>query len=252
MIDHDDIHALAGEYVLGTLDGVERHAVDVRRRVDPILDQAIARWETHLSPLTSQVLDVAPPADLLRRIQQRLDAATPMRSQTSAAVTPGSGAAPTTGAAVIDLTRRLRRWQMATVATTALAAGLAGLVVLRPAPVTEQSYVAAFVANDELPRFMLTIDLAKRELMIRPVGAERLSGRTYQLWIASDRLGPDPRSLGILDDGSAPLQRRSLDAFDPNLLRTATFGVSIEQAGGSVTGRPAPGALHAKLLPVAP
>jgi anti-sigma-K factor RskA len=35
------------------------------------------------------------------------------------------------------------------------------------------------------------------------------------------------------------------------LLQRATFGVSLERAGGSTTGRPSPGALHAKLLPVA-
>ena len=99
---------------------------------------------------------------------------------------------------------------------------------------------------------MLTIDLAKRELTIRPVGAERLQNKTYQLWIASDQLGPAPRSLGVLDDGAAPLQRKTLNQYDPNLLRTATFGVSIEQSGGSVTGQPAAGALHAKLFPVAP
>jgi anti-sigma-K factor RskA len=249
MIDRDDIDALAGEYVLGTLDGVERHAVDTRRRTDPILDQAIRGWELRLAPLTADVAAVAPPADLLARIEGRLEGAEPPRVAAGAA---GTGSAPVAAAVVIDLNRRLRRWQAATAVTTALAAGLAGLAVLRPVPPAEQSYVAAFVANDELPRFMLTIDLAKRELTIRPVGAERLAGRTYQLWIASDQLGPAPRSLGVLDDGSAPLQRRSLNAYDPNLLRAATFGVSIEPPGGSPTGLPSPGALHAKLLPVTP
>jgi anti-sigma-K factor RskA len=244
MIDRDDIDALAGEYVLGTLDGVERFAVETRRRTDPVLDQAIREWERRLGPLTNEARSIAPPPDLFKRIEQRIEGAPRVASASLIAAQPAS--------TVVDLTRRLRRWQFATAVTTAIAAGLAGLVVLRPAPPAEQNYVAAFVANDELPRFMLTIDLAKRELMIRPVGAERLQGRTYQLWIASDQLGPDPRSLGILDDGTAPLQRRSLDAFDPNLLRAATFGVSIEPAGGSTTGRPSPGALHAKLLPVTP
>jgi anti-sigma-K factor RskA len=165
-----------------------------------------------------------------------------------------SGAPPRDGRrdTVVTLQRRVRRWQWATAASSALAAGLAAFAWLTPQAPGPQSYVAAFVANDELPRFLLTIDLAKRELTLRPVGAERLQDRTYQLWIASDQLGPAPQSLGVLDDGSAPVQRRVLDQYDPALLRTATFGVSIEPRGGSPTGRPSPGALHAKLLPAAP
>ena len=88
-----------------------------------------------------------------------------------------------------------------------------------------------------------------RELTIRPVGAERQPGKTYQMWIASDQLGPAPQSLGLVDETLAPT-RKSLAGFDANLLQKATFGVSLEPTGGSPTGRPTSPALHAKLLPV--
>lgn len=243
MSDLDDIDARAGEYVLGTLDASERTAVEAERAHDIRLDAAIHAWERRLLPLARETAGVTPPPDLFERIEHQI-------AKTKAA--PLSNAQ--SSAQVIALQSRVKRWQWATVGTTALAATFAGVAVFRDTilPPKPQSFVAAFVANDELPRFMLTIDLASRELTIRPVGADRLQGKTYQLWIASDQLGPSPRSLGVLDDGSTELQRKRLTDFDPNLLRAATFGVSIEDAGGSRTGRPAPGALHAKLVPAKP
>lgn len=242
MTDLDDIDALAGEYVLGTLDLAERRAVEARCLREPALAAAIAAWERRLAPALTGVAPVAPPGDLFRRIEAEI-------GRTAARL----GLAPPVSN-VVALQRSVTRWRWATAATTALAASMALFAVFRDfvLPPQPQSFVAAFVKNDDLPQFMLTIDLASRELTIRPVGAEKLQGRTYQLWIASDRLGPSPQSLGVLDDGSTPLQRKSLASYDPNLLQTATFGVSIEAAGGSQTGRPSPGALHAKLVPAKP
>lgn len=243
MSELDDIDARAGEYVLGTLDAAERAAVDAARGKDARLDAAIRDWERRLTPLVHEVELVSPPPDLLQRIERDIAKLSGAAADTSAS-----------SAEVIALRSRVKRWQWATVGATALAATFAGVAVFRDVllPPKPQSFVAAFVTNDELPRFMLTIDLATRELTIRPVGADRLQGKTYQLWIASDQLGPAPRSLGVLDDGSSELQRKRLTDYDPNLLRAATFGVSIEDAGGSRSGRPAAGALHAKLVPAKP
>ncbi len=240
MSEPEDIDALAGEYVLGTLSAAERQAIDARRGREPTVAAAIAAWEVRLAPLTASTANVTPPSDLFGRIE--------------AAIAKAQQPPPQPSANVIDLQRRVTRWRWATVAASAMAASFAFVAVFRDAiiPPTPQTFVAAFVKDDQLPSFMLTIDLATRELTIRPVGAEKLAGKTYQLWIASDRLGPAPRSLGVLDDGSLPLQRKSLTEYDPNLLQAATFGVSIESAGGSTTGRPSPGALHAKLLPAKP
>ncbi len=237
MSDRDDIEALAGDYVLGALDASERHLVDIRRRTDATLDGAITDWERRLAPLMVETRAVPPPPSLLRRIE---------------AAIAGIVSQPTNDN-VLVLQRNLARWRGLAVATSALAASLALFAVFRDQvlPPKPQSFVAAFVKNDELPQFMLTVDLASRELTIRPIGADRLQGKTYQLWITSEQIGP-PRSLGVLDDGSGPLQRKSLDAYDPGQLQTATFGVSVEPAGGSPTGRPAPGALHAKLVPARP
>ena len=95
----------------------------------------------------------------------------------------------------------------------------------------------------------MSIDLETRAVIIRPVSATLPEGKTYQLWIASDQLGPAPKSLGLLESASAPTTR-SLGEFDPALLRDATFGISLEPEGGSPTGRPTGPAIHGRLIPV--
>ena len=41
----EDLHVLAGEYVLGTLPAAERQAVEYRLPADPALQHAVAEWE---------------------------------------------------------------------------------------------------------------------------------------------------------------------------------------------------------------
>ena len=69
MNDPEDIEGLAGEYVLGTLDPLERARLASQRARDPKLDAAIAMWERRLSPLDETTNDVEPPGDMLARIE---------------------------------------------------------------------------------------------------------------------------------------------------------------------------------------
>jgi anti-sigma-K factor RskA len=80
------------------------------------------------------------------------------------------------------------------------------------------------------------------------VAAERQPGKSYQLWIATEQSGGTPQSLGLIEDRS-DITRTVLSAYDPAVVQKATFGVSLEPAGGSPTGRPTGPALHAKLIP---
>lgn len=234
----EDIDALAADYVLGTLDARERADVEARRAREPVLAAAIAAWERRLAPLAGTVKAITPPADMLSRIERRLGVAS-----------AGDGGG---GAEVISLLEaRVKRWRNVALGASALAASLVLAIGVRETMVPKpQSYVAVFNQGDVLPSFTMTIDLATREVTVRPIGASRQPGRTYQLWIASDQLGPGPRSLGLLGDGGAPA-RVSLATYEPALLQRATFGVSLEEAGGSRSGRPTEPALHSKLVPVA-
>ncbi len=235
MTTDDDIDALAGEYVLGTLDPAERSVVAARRQREPALDAAIRDWEQRLAPLDAETREIAPPIGLWSRIERRLDAPA------------DDGAMPTE---IGQLRRQVQRWRRAAIAASAIAAALVVTVGVREQLYRAQptSFVGVFQHGDIQPVFYLTIDLKTRELTLRPVSAERQPGKTYQLWIASNEIGPAPQSLGLVDDELAPT-RKSLTGFDPALLRRATFGVSLEPEGGSPTGRPTSPALHAKLLP---
>lgn len=235
MSERDDIEDMAGEYVLGTLDVGERTTVAARRQREPALDAAIRAWETRLAPLNAEYAEATPASDLLTRIEAAIDA---------------QAAGSTEVGKITTLKRRVTRWRLGTIGATAVAAALAGILLIRqPAPPADpQEFVAVFHHDDTQPAFVMSINLATRQLTIRPVEAEKPTNKTYQLWIASDRLGPGPKSLGLLDASFQPTQKM-LAQYDTDLLRTATFGISLEPEGGSPTGRPTGPAIHGKLIP---
>jgi anti-sigma-K factor RskA len=207
-----------------------------------LLEAAIGAWERRLAPLDAETGSVAPPGDLFARIERRIDLAP--------STAPAAEPAIANVTELAELRRQLRSWRRMAVAASMMAASLLLLIGIRETAdwARRGTYVAVFQKDDVAPAFYLTINLKTRELTLRPVRAERQPGKTYQLWIASDQIGPAPQSLGLVNDDLAPT-RKSLTGFDPALLRRATFGVSLEPEGGSPTGRPTSPALHAKLLP---
>jgi anti-sigma-K factor RskA len=234
----DDIDLLAAEYVLGTLDASARTALAARRQREPALDAAIRAWEGRLGPLGEEVRPVEPPAGLLGRIEARI---------------AGASAAGADRGRISSLEAEAGRWRRAAVAASALAASLALFIGVRELvyPPKPETFVAVFQKDDAQPAFVLSVDLATRQMTIRPVTAERQPGKSYQLWIVGDRIGTVPRSLGLIDDTLAPT-RKSLADYEPAVLQNATFGVSVEPAGGSPTGRPTGAAIHGKLIPAKP
>lgn len=237
MNDRDDLDTLAAEFVLGTLDARERESVAARRQREPELDALIADWEQRLAPLNDEVQPVQPGPELLTRIEQRIDAL------------PQTPAKHDDPAAIVSLNRRVRRWQWSTAVASMAAVILMAVLVLQPArQQPPQSFVAVFQQNDQQPAFMLSVDLNDRALSIRPITAEPVQGKSYQLWIKADPLGPTPRSVGVLGDNMT-LDAAALRDYDPELLRQATFGISVEPEGGSPTGQPTGPAIHGYLYP---
>jgi anti-sigma-K factor RskA len=233
MTERDEIDVLAGEYVLGTLDAEERAAANARRRRDPALNAAIEAWEHRLAPLAETVPSVTPPEKVRVRVEEAL------------AKIPAAQAS----ASVVALKRQAQGWRRVALAASALAACLLVAIVVRersrPEPVS--SYVAVFQKDDASPAFLLTVDLDKRQLSVQRVAAEPQSAKSYQLWIASEKIGDAPRSLGLIEAKDATTQR-TLAKYDRAIVEGATFGISLEPAGGSPTGRPTGPAFHAKLI----
>lgn len=117
-----------------------------------------------------------------------------------------------------------------------------------PAP---QNYVAVFQKDNVSPAFVLTVDLASRTVAVRRVAADVPAGKTYQLWIAADPLGPGMHSLGLVENGNPGVQQ-AIAKIDPAVVQQATFGVSLEPAGGSPTGQPTGPAFVTKLIATSP
>src|SRR5882757_526236 len=82
MSDADDIDGLAAEYVVGSLDALERKEVAARRKVDATLDAAIRAWENRLGALSDAVPKVEPPQGLFLKIAREVwrPAAEPVRT----------------------------------------------------------------------------------------------------------------------------------------------------------------------------
>ncbi|CAA2143893.1 anti-sigma factor domain-containing protein [Hyphomicrobium sp. ghe19] len=235
MTDDNDIDAIAGEYVLGTLDAGERAAVAARRLREPALDVAIQEWERRLAPLAELVPVASPPDDTLAKIEARIDE---------------KGIASSGSATIVDLRRRLRLWRTTAIAASAIAASLVvalGVRDFQPRP-KQQNLVAVLQKDAASPAFLVTVNIEDRIMTVQPVAAKPEPGKSYELWIVQDSLGA-PKSLGVIDEPKA-MTRPTLAAYKPDVIESATFAVSLEPEGGSPTGQPTgPVVFAGKLIP---
>ena len=223
--DGPDREGQAAEYVLGTLSAFERAEIAARLDVDAELADAVARWETLLAPLAFAVPEVAPPTDLWPAIERRLVSG--FRPQLH--VVKESVATPEEEPTGV--------WRIWAIAATIAALAFGGLFVrerLMERPGPGEPLVAALSADGKTPAFLISVDVARRELVIRRAGAETPVDNSHELWLVSDKLGK-PVSLGLV--GSAA-SSAALAKFDPATFEGATYAVSLEPRGGSTTGQP--------------
>ena len=78
-----------------------------------------------------------------------------------------------------------------------------------------------------------------KNFTVRKVGADPEAGKSYELWMVSDKL-PQPRSLGVIG-GSDFTARPVLASYDADTINSATYAVTVEPAGGSPDGQAALG-----------
>lgn len=165
---------------------------------------------------------------------------------------------------VIRLSSQARRWRGVASLMTALAAVLVAMIgvqlfspdslpaSLRPKPRTQvvevktpaspaapsAQYVALLQGSAGGPAFILTVDGATRNFTVRKVGAPPVeSGKSYELWLISDKLGGRPRSLGVIGNNDFTA-RTVLTGFDSDVINGGVYAVTVEQAGGSPDGAP--------------
>lgn len=246
--------SLAAEYVLGTLDADERPKAQALRETNAVFAARVYYWERRLGELNSMVQAVEPPAETWEKVAARIEGV----ATSEKFVLPNIEEPAATGKNnIIDVMRRLRYWREGTIITGTVAATLAGLVVTStvspdamPAPlrakphevvktaVVKSEVPARFVAvlqqNNTSPAFILTVDIEGRSLTVRRVAADPQAGKSYELWLLSDRF-PTPQSLGVVGDTDFAVDSK-LSAYDAATITGATYAVSLEPEGGSPTG----------------
>jgi anti-sigma-K factor RskA len=267
----EDHIALAAEYALGTLDANERAQVETMMALDRDFVAVVQAWEFRLGALNQMVGAVEPRPELWERIKAAIGHSEPQapivlpeppRPVVEAMV--GEPVAPpmSDGSNVIRLTAQARRWRNLASAMTALAAALIAMLaveVYKPdllpgalrskprvqivevrsppvAPGLSGQYVAILQGQAGSPAFILTVDGATKNFTVRKVGASPETGKSFELWLISDKL-PRPRSLGVIG-GSDFTARPVLSGYDQDVISGATYAVTVEQAGGSPDGVP--------------
>ena len=227
--DPQERDVLAGEYVLGTLDGASRQEVEAALSRDADLQRRVLAWEERLLPLARAAVEPA---------------ATPADGWSRLAAAIGAGARQ--GPAGPRPSLALRAWRSVPLwrAATGLSAAAAILLAVLPARETG--------AGDRPTRFFAVLqvrDAAGGEagpgwvIQVGEDGTVRSTplgrvdpgeGRALQLWTLWDP-ARGPVSLGILPPGGAvrlPAERL------PTIGGGQLFEITLEPSAGSPTGRP--------------
>jgi anti-sigma-K factor RskA len=265
----EDHIALAAEYALGTLDAEERAQVEAMMSVDKDFTAMVDAWEQKLGVLNQMVGAVEPRPFIWDNIKAAIGHAGAQKPLALPEAPPPpvpeiaqAAEVAVDNSNVVRFARQARRWRTIATATTAIAAALIAIVAvgvyqpdllpdgLRPTPRTQvvevktpaapaapsAQYVAVLQKEGGAPAFILTVDGATRNFTIRKVDAAPEPGKSFELWLISDRL-PKPRSLGIIG-GSDFNVSSALASYDPGMVNAATYAVTVEQAGGSPDGAP--------------
>jgi len=263
----EDHIALAAEYALGTLDAEERAQVEAMMSADKDFTAMVEAWEHKLGALNQMVGSVEPRPEVWDKIRTATGLAEPQAPLVLPDAPQPVAAEVSEPVAIVDtsnvirLSTEVRRWRNVATLTTAIAAALVAMIAVgvyqpdllpervRPKPRTQvvevkipsapapsAQYVAVLQKEGGSPGFILTVDGATRNFWIRKVGASAEPGKSFELWLISDKL-PQPRSLGVVGSGDFTA-RPVLASYDPDLINTATYAVTVEQAGGSPDGKP--------------
>jgi anti-sigma-K factor RskA len=270
----EDHIALAAEYALGTLDADERAQVEAMMSVDKDFTAMVEAWEQKLGVLNQMVGSVEPRAEVWDKIRTAvglsepqapllLPDAPPPLPLVSGDDEPADEPAPAVETSnVVRLDAGVRRWRNVAALTTAIAAALVAMIAVgayqpdllpdafRPKPRTQvvevktpsvptppsAQYVAVLQKEGGPPAFILTVDGATKNFTIRKVNAAAEPGKSFELWLISDKL-QRPRSLGVIG-GSDFTARPVLASYDADTINAATYAVTVEQAGGSPDGNP--------------
>lgn len=213
---------LAGEYVLGTLQG------RARQRFAQLVDQrgylrnAVNQWEQRLDPLITQITVQSPPNRVWRNISRELD----LISNQSGRIR------------LIDFWNNILLWRTTTfTAMVFLVLSLLYSWLPQPQPSGAPSYLAVLKSKQDAPMFVATASLSPMQMKVMMMDESVMyPNKDLELWCVMKQSG-EAWSLGVL-----ARKKETVFAMNQNEWRLmgdiSSLTVSVEPMGGSPTGRP--------------
>ena len=220
-LNDDELQALAGEYVLGTLPLAERAQLEQRLPNDAALRTAVDAWEQRLLPLTALAPPAEPSAQLWPRIASTLF--------TPKAVQQAGGWQAWWNS--------LAFWRILAGGGLAAAAALAVTVSLQLQSPAGPGYLVVLVApQDKAPGWIVQAGNKNgRDLSLIPLGPTSVpQQKSLQFWTKGKDWGA-PVSLGLVQPGQT--LKLNLDKLPP-MQAEQLFEITLEPETGSPTGRP--------------
>jgi anti-sigma-K factor RskA len=207
----NDLHSLAGEYVLGTLDAAERMDVERRRAGETDLESSIQAWQSWLMPL-AEVQPVQPSPQLWQLLSARLFADDPLR----------------------HMQKRVQRWRRFALAASLAAVIAIGVDMFAPHAVAPRMDVAMLPTKTGAA-FMVSMNEQDHSMTVSMQGGDMPKDRSYQLWMIMNDKVPHP--MGVMASATT-VMRPDISHFALDDVRGATLAISLEPMGGSPTGMP--------------
>ncbi|MBS0123171.1 anti-sigma factor [Thetidibacter halocola] len=202
--------AMAAEYVLGLLSKDEVRAFERQMATDPDLEQDVAAWTEYFATMTDDLPEVAPPPQVLNRIEQRLFS-TPRPS----------------------IWRQLMPYLGGAVAAALLAWVVVGTDLLGP---TRPHLYADLVADEQGYRLLAHWAPDSQTFMLRRDAGGVPQDAALEIWLIADA-GAAPVSVGLMTPDTLT-QIPVPEALVPLMTDGATVAISLEPPGGSPTGQP--------------
>ena len=216
----DELDALAGEYVLGTLDALQRRELEQRLPREPGLQAAVDRWEARLLPLNELAPTQTPSARLWPRIERSLNALNTPAPQLQAST---------------SWWNLLPLWRGLTAAGLAATLILGSVLLIATPAIAPPAYVVVLVApQNQAPGWVIQAS-SREQIQLIPLGIAQVpSDKALEFWTKGDDWA-GPVSLGLVKPGqvlSLPLDRL------PPLQSNQLFELTLEGPNGSATGKP--------------
>lgn len=245
--DEPPLNLIAAQYVLGTLSASARLRFQSRLQQEPDLRVLTHAWERRLNPLTHLLVPQDVPAKIWQNIEARLDGMTTAQPPISL----NTQQPPTLPQAAPKAAANDRFWQPWAWASSAVAAGLALFIFVRPevmplvqTPVVAQQVpvshdVAVLSTDKNSPAWI--VRQQGNALVLSALNAQAVpSDRDLELW--SIKGSTAPRSLGVIHikEGQATLPQIAADL----IARDVTLAISLEPKNGSPTGQPTGAVLY--------